>query len=156
MMLGELNASHTGISGGAGGGRGGPKGDGESTRFPGFELKADKSGVYRVTHIYKNGPADKDYIKLAVGDFVVAVGDEDLKAGDNYWKAYTNAPGARMEFTVNNKPAREGAWKIRVTPVSAMQYGNLQYEHETTSDVDHDVELERRMRAGEVAPPRAA
>ena len=53
---------------------------------------------------------------------------KELKTADNYWKAYTNAPGARMEFTVNNKPAREGAWKIRVTPVSAMQYGNLQYE----------------------------
>ena len=32
----------------------------------------------------------------------------------------------------------------------------LQYEHETTSDVDHDVELERRVRAGEVDPARAA
>jgi hypothetical protein len=32
----------------------------------------------------------------------------------------------------------------------------LQYEHETTSDVDHDIEFERRVRSGEVAPPRAA
>ncbi len=32
----------------------------------------------------------------------------------------------------------------------------LQYEHETTSDVDHDVEFERRVRAGELDSPRAA
>jgi P-aminobenzoate N-oxygenase AurF len=32
----------------------------------------------------------------------------------------------------------------------------LQYEHETTSDVDHDIEFERRVRAGEVDPARAA
>jgi hypothetical protein len=32
----------------------------------------------------------------------------------------------------------------------------LQYEHETTSDVDHDLEFERRIRAGEIDPARAA
>jgi len=32
----------------------------------------------------------------------------------------------------------------------------LQYENETTSDVDHDIDLERRIRAGEVDPVRAA
>jgi hypothetical protein len=26
----------------------------------------------------------------------------------------------------------------------------LQYEHETTSDVDHDIEFERRVRSGEI------
>jgi hypothetical protein len=32
----------------------------------------------------------------------------------------------------------------------------LQYEHETSSDVDHDLELERRIHAGEAAPEAAA
>jgi hypothetical protein len=32
----------------------------------------------------------------------------------------------------------------------------LQYEHETTSDVDHDIDLERRIRAGEVELVRAS
>jgi hypothetical protein len=32
----------------------------------------------------------------------------------------------------------------------------LQYEHETTSDVDHDVEFERRVRSGEVTLARAS
>ncbi len=31
--------------------------------------------------------------------------------------------------------------------------GILQYEHETTSDVDHDIEIERRVRAGEIEAP---
>jgi P-aminobenzoate N-oxygenase AurF len=32
----------------------------------------------------------------------------------------------------------------------------LQYEHETTSDVDHDIDLERRIRSGDLDPARAA
>jgi len=31
--------------------------------------------------------------------------------------------------------------------------GILEYEHNTTSDVDHDVEIERRVRAGEIPAP---
>jgi P-aminobenzoate N-oxygenase AurF len=34
--------------------------------------------------------------------------------------------------------------------------GVLQYENESTSDVDHDVEIERRIRSGELDPVRAA
>jgi tricorn protease len=123
QMIGELNASHTGISGGtAEGGRG------EQTRFPGFELEPDASGFYKVTHVYKNGPADKDYVKINSGDFVLAVDGQDLKAGDNYWRQYTTAASSRLEFTVNNKPAKEGAWQTKVTPVSSTQYANLQYQ----------------------------
>ncbi|HYT88727.1 MAG TPA: S41 family peptidase [Gemmataceae bacterium] len=124
QMIGELNASHTGISGGFASREGTPA----ATRFPGFELQADKSGYYKVTHIYRKGPADKDYVKLSVGDYIVAVDGHALKAGDNYWQHYTNAPAGRLEFTVNDKPAPQGAWKTKVTPVSSLQYATLQYE----------------------------
>jgi len=123
MMIGELNASHTGISGGQQGARG----QNAQTRYPGFDLQPE-GGFYKVTHVYKNGPADKDYVKINVGDFVLAIDDHELKAGDNYWKWYTTAPGSRLEFTVNSKPAREGAWKTKVTPINFMAFGNLQYE----------------------------
>ena len=33
------------------------------------------------------------------------------------------------------------------------QLGILEYEHGSTSDVDHDVEIERRVRAGELPAP---
>jgi tricorn protease len=123
MMIGELNASHTGISGG------GREGDNEpQTRFPGFDLGADASGFYKVTHVYKDGPADKDYVKIDVGNYALAVDDQPLRAGDDYWKLYTSAPGTRLEFLVNSKPSREGAWRTKVTPVSSSQFATLQYE----------------------------
>jgi tricorn protease len=126
MMIGELNASHTGH---AGGGRGrGQSGDaGDQTRHPGFDLEPS-DGYFRVTHIYRNGPADKDYVKISVGDYILAIDGQELKATDNYWKHFTLAPGSRLEFTVNSKPAKEGAWTAKVTPVSGNQFSNLQYQ----------------------------
>ena len=123
-MIGELNASHTGISGGAG-----PESRSQAqTRYPGFELEADPSGYYKVSYIYRDGPADKDFVKIAVGNFILAVNDRELKAGDNYWKLYNSAAGRKVEFTVNSKPAKEGAWKTKVEPVSSTAHGTLQYQ----------------------------
>lgn len=126
QMIGELNASHTGISGGQG-----PGDDDQpriQTRYPGFEIVPDPSGYYRVSYIYKNGPADKDYVKIAVGDYILAIDDQPLKAGDNYWKYYNSVPGRKFEFTVNSKPTLEGAWKTKVEPVSGGAYTTLVYE----------------------------
>jgi tricorn protease len=122
MMLGELNASHTGIS------ATGSTSSQPQPRFPGFELTPDPSGYYKVTHVYRNGPADKDWVKLSVGDLILAIGDRELKIGDNYWKQFIGAAGARLEFTVNSKPNKDGAWKIKVTPISSQQQATLQYE----------------------------
>jgi tricorn protease len=126
MMIGELNASHTGQAGG-GGRRARGDDASDQTRYPGFDLEPD-SGFYKVTHIYRDGPADKDFVKIKVGDYVLAVDGQDLKAGDNYWKNFTMAPGGRFEFTVNSKPDKEGAWTTKITPVSNQQFGNLQYQ----------------------------
>jgi tricorn protease len=122
QMIGELNASHTGISGG------GRATASDQTRYPGFELEPDASGYYKVVHVYRHGPAEQEGVKLHAGDFLLAIDGKPLKAGDNYWKHYTMAPGTKLEFTVNSKPAPDGAWSAKITPVSSAQYGNLQYE----------------------------
>ena len=125
MMLGELNASHTGISGA---GKEDPNHN--STRHPGFEMEPDKSGWYVVKHIYKDGPSDKGHVKLSVGDYIVAFNGQPLKAGDNYWKLFTHAPSERFEFTVNSKPTTDGAWTFKVQPIDLRgpAMANLQYE----------------------------
>ncbi len=128
MMLGELNASHTGISGG-GRGRGADTGESRiQTRFPGFDMKADPSGYYRVTHIYRDGPADKDYVKVRDGDYILAIDEQPLKAGDSYYKLLTGTGTGRIAFTVNSEPKMEGAWTTKITPVPSQQQQNLQYE----------------------------
>jgi tricorn protease len=125
-MIGELNASHTGISGT-------PSAEDREravqSRYPGFELESDPAGYYKVVKIYKDGPADKDYVKVHVGDFILAVDGHDLKANDNYWKFYNAPRGRKLEFLVNSKPSKEGAWTTKVEPANQGAFTTLQYEN---------------------------
>ena len=124
MMIGQLNASHTGVTGG------GPANDNRTvlqTRHPGFDLTADPSGFYKVTHIYKDGPADHDYLKIKKGDYLISVDDRDLKTSENYWQYFTLAAGTKFHFMVNDKPAKEGAWPVTIAPVAGGAFTDLQY-----------------------------
>ena len=121
MMIGELNASHTGVSGGPAGAERSPA----QTRYPGFDLVADASGYYRVGHIYKNGPADHDYLTIHQGDYVITIGDHELKTTENYWQYFTLGSTNKLHFMLNSKPVREGMWELTVTPIASM--ADLQY-----------------------------
>ncbi|HXT68663.1 MAG TPA: S41 family peptidase [Vicinamibacterales bacterium] len=121
MMIGELNASHTGVSGG-------PSDAGPSTgatRQPGFDVTFDPSGFYRVGHIYKDGPADHDFLKIAEGNYILALDDRDLKTTDNYWQRLTFPSTNKLRFLVNDKPVKDGAWEVAITPGG--NFGDLQY-----------------------------
>ena len=122
MMIGQLNASHTGVSGGPN-----PVRSAVQTRYPGFDVVSDASGFYKVGHIYKNGPADHDYLKIKPGNFLVSVDGNDLKTSENYWQHFTIAAGTKFHFMVNDKPARDGAWEVTVAPVAGGAFTDLQY-----------------------------
>ncbi|MES1257628.1 MAG: S41 family peptidase, partial [Acidobacteriota bacterium] len=123
-MIGELNASHTGISGGDTE----PGREVAQTRYPGFDLEPDASGYFKVGWIYSKGPADHEYVKLAKGNFIVAVNGKELKASDNYWRLFNLLPGSRFEFLVNSAPKTEGAWTVNLQPLTQVAQGNLEYE----------------------------
>ena len=125
-MIGELNASHTGITGGT---RipGANVTEKVQTRYPGFDLAPDASGFYKITRIYKKGPADHEYLKVAVGNYVLGVNDHELSPGDNYWKLFNILPGGKFDFVVNSKPSRDGAWNVAIEPINTATFGDLQY-----------------------------
>ena len=124
-MIGELNASHTGISGG---GNVTPGQERVQTRNPGFIMTPDASGYYKVSYIYKKGPADHDYVKLAVGNYILSVNGKELKTSDNYWRLFNLLPGRKFEFTVNSKPETNGSWKVSLEPIAAAALGNFEYD----------------------------
>jgi tricorn protease len=126
-MIGELNASHTGISGG--GNLPGQPAPAEriTTRYPGFELTPDASGFYKVLRIYRKGPADYEYVKIANGNFVLAVDGKSLTTKDNYWRLFNILAGQKFEFLVNDKPSTQGAWTIDLLPLSSAQQSDLEY-----------------------------
>jgi tricorn protease len=123
QMIGELNASHTGHSGG-----GERDDDAVQTRHPGFELQADASGFYKIGHVYKRGPADRDFVRLKTGDFLLAVDGLPLKSGENFWRLFGLAPGRKVELTLNSKPSLDGSWTTRIEPAGGQAFGTLQYE----------------------------
>ena len=122
MMIGHLNASHTGVNSAPD-----PDRPAVATRYPGFDVVADPSGFYKVGHIYKNGPADHDYLKIKTGDFLISIDDHDLKASESYWRYFTIASGNKFHFMVNDKPAKDGAWEVTITPVAGPAFADLQY-----------------------------
>ena len=124
-MIGELNASHTGAAPPPRGREAG----GVSTSHLGVELEADgDAGRYKVTHVYEEGPADKDWVKVSAGDYLIAINGKPVKAGDNYWELLNNRLNRKIEVTFNNKPSEEGAWKARIEPVNQQAYSQLRYE----------------------------
>ena len=125
-MIGELNASHTGAAPGAQGRDGAV-----STGHLGLDLESDEqAGRYRVTHIFEDGPADKDWVKVGVGDYLLAINGKPVKAGDNYWPLLNsnNRLNRKLEVTFNSKPTEEGAWRTRIEPISTQAYSQLRYE----------------------------
>jgi tricorn protease len=123
-MIGELNASHTGAAPPPGGGRGGI-----STGNLGLELEPDKAaGRYRVAYIYEDGPADKDWVHVKVGDYLLAIDGKQVKAGDEYWELLNNRLNRKVSVTFNSKPSDDGAWSTRIETINTGAYSQLRYE----------------------------
>src|SRR5262249_19052289 len=51
-----------------------------------------------------------------------------LKAGDDYWEMLNRRLNRRVQLTVNSKPTEEGAWKVRLEPISMAAYSGLRYD----------------------------
>jgi tricorn protease len=123
-MIGELNASHTGAAPGPGGREGAAQ-----TRHPGIDFEPDaQAGRYKVTHVYEDGPADKDWVKVKAGDYLISIDGKPVTATDNYWRMLNNPLNRRVTLTFNSKPVEEGAWKARIEPVTAQAFNQLRYE----------------------------
>jgi tricorn protease len=93
-----------------------------------FELD-EKAGRYRVTWIYETGPADKDWVKVRVGDYLIAIdGKPVFMAADNYWRLLNHLMNRNVTVTLNRVPVAEGAWTTRIEPASMTAYSQLRYE----------------------------
>jgi tricorn protease len=113
-MIGELNASHTGVSG--------PDSDpqpaGYQTRYLGFEMVPDASG-YKVAHIYRDGPADKEWVNIKVGDYITAIDGTPIKAGDNYWQLLNSPLNEYVTVSVASAPTGAGKRDVRLRSIAS-------------------------------------
>ena len=122
-MIGELNASHTGVSG--------PPSfqmpDAYPSRHLGFEMTSS-GGVHAVSHIYRDGPADQEWIDLKVGDHVLAIDGTRLEAGDNYWALLNRALNDYVTVTVARPAAGKAGPErtLRIKTVASLT--DIKYE----------------------------
>ena len=122
-MVGQLNASHNGVSGG--------DVPNEVERYPvgllGAVLEPDpKTNLYRFKKIYKGShsesrfyaPLDADYVKVREGDYLLAINGEKISAQENYLKYLVNQNQNFLELTTHTQPTWEGAIVTRVKPIT--------------------------------------
>ena len=121
-MIGELSNSHTYISGG----------DYEIPKrpevaLPGARLALDAaSGRYRITRIFDGDNAEATYraplteigVDARVGDYVLAVDGEDLKAPDNPYRLLRYKADHPVTLTLNSRPTADGARQVTYRPIT--------------------------------------
>ncbi|MDZ4797804.1 MAG: DPP IV N-terminal domain-containing protein [Bryobacteraceae bacterium] len=134
LMIGELNASHTGING--------PLTPPQATGHLGLRLDRSEfegKGALKVTELISLSPAEVSGIK--VGEYVTAVDGTAVNAKFSLAEALEYKSGRRVSLTVASDAAGTGARDVPVSPVSGTQEKALLYRHwvEKSRDYVHKV-----------------
>src|SRR5262249_53819859 len=85
------------------------------------------SGRYKVAHVFEEGPADKDWIKVAKGNYLIAIDGKPVKAGDDYFAFLCRRLNRKVEVMLNDKPTADGAWKVKYEPITQAAFTELRY-----------------------------
>ncbi|MDQ2844665.1 MAG: PDZ domain-containing protein, partial [Acidobacteriota bacterium] len=88
-----------------------------------------ENGRYKITHIYDTeswnpglrAPLATPGIKVSVGDYVLAVNGEELRAPDSLYRLLDGTADRQTILTVNSQPTTEGSRQITVIPVANEQ-----------------------------------
>ncbi len=120
-MIGELNASHVGVSGPPS--RQVPPQF--TTRFLGFELDP-AGGAYRISHIYRDGPADKEWLGLKVGDMVLAIDGRAVRPPENVWRALNDPLNEYVTVKIGSAADPRVTRDVRIRTVPSL--GDIKYE----------------------------
>lgn len=128
-MISEVGCGHAYVSPGEY-----PKPERVPMGLLGAKLGKDKSGWFRIDHIYSGAPYRPELrspltepgMDISEGDFITAVDGESLKDVDNIYKTLVGKAGKLVELTINSKAA-EGGRKVVVKPI-ANEYPLEHYE----------------------------
>ncbi len=120
LMLGELNASHLGISPPSDGGKAVPVGAlgvrlDEAFEGPGF----------RVAQILRRGPAHREQSRLAEGDVITSVAGQAAAGGDNLYHLLYDTVDKQVLLKVRSSAGKER--EVLIRPISTGGESNLVY-----------------------------
>src|SRR3989440_13040998 len=95
--------------------------------LPGARFELDKaSGRYRVSKIFAGENEEDIYrsplkeigVNISVGDYVLAVDGEELKANDDIYRLLRNKTDNPVSLTVNSKPTMQGSRVVSYRPIT--------------------------------------
>ena len=121
-MVGEVNSSHSEI---------GPatKPSGPQTASLGLTYDPNYAGPgLKVLEVMRKGPADKPSSRVLPGEYVLSVDGTDVRANEEFYLTLMDKAGKTTELLVNSKPTKDGARTVKVKPISADEWHNLEYE----------------------------
>jgi tricorn protease len=83
------------------------------------------NGRYKITKIYGtdswnpdlHAPLTAPGVKVQVGDYVLAVNGQELRAPDNVYRLFDGTANHQTTITVNSRPTMDGARRVTVIPV---------------------------------------
>jgi len=122
-MIAELSNSHTYISGGDY-----DIPDRPPVALPGAWFALDSaSGRYRISRILAGDNAEDTYrapltaigVEARVGDYVLAIDGEDLKAPDNPYRLLRYKADRPVTLTLNGRPSDDGARRVTYQPITS-------------------------------------
>lgn len=143
-MMGELKSSHVGVSA--------PPQPPVSTDAPPAILGVEpdwkhleKTGEYKIAHIYPDSPADHPETRLQIGDAIVAIDGTKLDGKNPIDKLLTRKEGKRIFLDV--KDSGGAMRKVAIKPISFAQQDELVYQEFVARSRD----LVDRYSNGEIA-----
>jgi tricorn protease len=127
LMVGELNASHSGVSGGRGGGGG----RGSSPAAARLGLRFDRAtyernGQLKVTEVIALGPAAISR-QVAIGDYVTAVNGTAITGQVNLDEELVRGVDRRTVLTVAKQPTGGETHEVILRPITQGTEKNLLY-----------------------------
>jgi tricorn protease len=140
LMLGELNASHLGISGNLGSAD-------QTTADLGilFDDRHRGPGL-KVAEILKNGPADRRGLKLAVGDIILAIDGTDVDGTTDLARLLNDKVNETLSLRVTSNPNEpRHNRRIELQGAARASVAGLMYERWTQSNA---------LRVGELSKGR--
>ena len=127
LMVGELNASHLGVSGGGGRGGGGnqpPAAGRLGLRFDRREF--ERNGRLKITEVIPLGPAAISR-QVSPGDYLVAVDGTSIAAATNLDEVLSHATNRRTELKLSKNADGSGSRDVVVRPITSGAEKNLLY-----------------------------
>ena len=128
FMLGELNGSHLGISGGDDAVSGGSA---PETGQLGVQLEPGQAG-WEVVDVLPRGPADRETSRLQKGDRILAIDGQSLKASDILARHLSGTVGRKIALDIQRATTEDGEQEERqrviIRPTSSGTIRGLSYE----------------------------